>query len=191
VDDLRRTLSQVFGDGQGGYPPDAYLDLFQIHNLMQFEEVDALYEGLDKPDPKAERIGAFAALVDFRDGTNRTGLNPREERLIRHIGITGHLSSPTLMECIQRDGHSRARGRQALDPDLHAHLLHCQSADSGRFCSEPTPRRRGGTAMTPSPRPATTPPLPKDHGRVFYFRVYDGGFRTSHNTAWIYKGTLK
>ncbi|MFZ5830838.1 MAG: aldo/keto reductase [Planctomycetota bacterium] len=103
VDDLRRTLSQVFGDGQGGYPPDAYIDLFQIHNLTRLEEVDALYEGLDKPDPKADRIGAFAALVDFRDGTNRTGLNPREERLIRHIGITGHLSSPVLMECIQRD----------------------------------------------------------------------------------------
>jgi hypothetical protein len=45
--------------------------------------------------------------------------------------------------------------------------------------------------MTPKSRPAITPPLPEDHGRVLYFGVYDGGFRTSHNTAWIYKGTLK
>ncbi len=103
VDDLRRTLSQVFGDGQSNYPEGAYLDLFQIHNLMYAEEVDAIYEGLDAPNPTAEGIGALAALRDFRDGTNRTGLNPREERLIRHIGITGHRSSPVLMDCIQRD----------------------------------------------------------------------------------------
>ncbi|GAB4116060.1 MAG: aldo/keto reductase [Acidobacteriota bacterium] len=103
VDDLRRSLSLMFGDGRGAYPPGAYLDLFQIHNLNTLEEVDAIYEGLDDPDPKAERIGALAALLDFRDGTNRTGLNPREEKLIRHIGITGHFSSPVLMECLQRD----------------------------------------------------------------------------------------
>ncbi len=103
VDDVRRTLSQLFGDGMGGYPEGAYVDLFQIHNLTKSEEVDAIYEGLDGPDPKVDRIGALAALLDFRDGTNRTGLNPREERLIRHLGITGHLSSPVLMDCIQRD----------------------------------------------------------------------------------------
>ncbi|NWG14634.1 MAG: aldo/keto reductase [Acidobacteria bacterium] len=103
VDDLRRTLSQIFGDGQGNYPEGAYLDLFQIHNLNTMEEVDAIFVGLANPDPGAERIGALAALVDFRDGTNRTGLNPKGEKLIRHIGITGHHSSPVMMECLQRD----------------------------------------------------------------------------------------
>lgn len=103
VDDLKRSLSQLFGDGQGGYPAGAYLDLFQIHNLNTLAEVDAIYEGLEDPSPGAERIGALAALLDYRDGTNRTGLNPRQERLIRHIGITGHFSSPVMMECLQRD----------------------------------------------------------------------------------------
>jgi aryl-alcohol dehydrogenase-like predicted oxidoreductase len=103
VDDIRRTLSQVFGDSQGNYPQGAYIDLFQIHNLNTLAEVDAIFLGLDDPGPESERIGALAALVDFREGTNRTGLNPKEERLIRHIGITGHYSSPVMMECLQRD----------------------------------------------------------------------------------------
>jgi aryl-alcohol dehydrogenase-like predicted oxidoreductase len=106
VDDLKRSLSQMFGDGQGNYPKAAYLDIFQIHNLNTLAEVDAIYIGLDKPDPKSERIGALAALRDYRDGTNLTGLNPREEKLIRHIGITGHISSPVMMECVQRDEHN-------------------------------------------------------------------------------------
>ncbi len=101
VDDLRRSLSQIFGDGTNDYPDGAYVDLMQIHNLNSMEEVDAIYEGFDNAD--AERIGALPALVDYRDGTNRTGLNPNEEKLIRHIGISGHSSSPVLMECIQRD----------------------------------------------------------------------------------------
>jgi aryl-alcohol dehydrogenase-like predicted oxidoreductase len=103
VDDLKRSLSLMFGDGEGHYPKGAYLDLFQIHNLNTMAEVEAIYAGLDHPDPKAERIGALAALRDYRDGTNRTGLNPKEERLIRHIGITGHISSPVMIECLQRD----------------------------------------------------------------------------------------
>jgi aryl-alcohol dehydrogenase-like predicted oxidoreductase len=103
VDDLKRTLTQVFGDGNGAYPEDAYLDLFQIHNLNFQEEVDAIYIGLKKTDSTASQIGTLAALRDYRDGTNLTGLNPNEERRIRHIGITGHFSSPVLIECIQRD----------------------------------------------------------------------------------------
>jgi aryl-alcohol dehydrogenase-like predicted oxidoreductase len=103
ADDIRRALSQMFGDGRGGYPPGAYLDFFFIHTLDTHLEVDAIYEGLDAPDPKAERIGALATLRDYRDGTNLTGLNPREERLIRHLGISGHLSSPVLMDCLLRD----------------------------------------------------------------------------------------
>lgn len=103
VDDLKRSLSLAFGDGKGNYPEGAYIDIFQIHSLMNMAEVDAIYEGLDKPDPKAENIGVLAALLDYRDGTNLTGLNPKEEKLIRHIGITGHQSSPVMMECLQRD----------------------------------------------------------------------------------------
>lgn len=103
VDDVKRTLSQVFGDGNGQYPPGAYLDMVLIHNLTRMEEVDALYEGLSNPDPRMENIGALAALVDYRDGTNLTGLNPKEERLVRHIGFSGHHSPPVMMEMIQRD----------------------------------------------------------------------------------------
>jgi hypothetical protein len=33
-------------------------------------------------------------------------------------------------------------------------------------------------------------PFPGEQGRVFYFCGYDGGAGPSHNTAWIYKGTL-
>ena len=103
VDDLKRSLAQMFGDGARSYPAGAYVDVFQIHNLNTMEEVEAIYEGLDNPDPQADRIGALAALRDYRDGANLTGLNPKEEKLILHVGITSHISSPVLMECIQRD----------------------------------------------------------------------------------------
>ncbi len=103
VSDVKRSLSLMFGDGQGGYPAGAYLDCVQVHSLDKHIEVEAIYQGLENPDPKDEQIGALAGLLDFRDGTNRTGLNPREEKLIRHIGLTGHWSSPVLMDCIQRD----------------------------------------------------------------------------------------
>jgi aryl-alcohol dehydrogenase-like predicted oxidoreductase len=103
VGDVKRTLSQVFGDGSGQYPPGAYLDMVLIHHLSRMEEVDAVYEGLAAPDPRMESIGALAALVDYRDGTNLTGLNPKEEKLVRHIGFSGHHSPPVMMEMIQRD----------------------------------------------------------------------------------------
>jgi aryl-alcohol dehydrogenase-like predicted oxidoreductase len=103
VDDVRRSLSQMFGDGRGGYPKEAYLDLVQIHNINTLEEIDAIYEGLENPDPRAEHIGALAGLLDLRDGTNRTGANPGQEKLIRHIGITGHWNSPAYIDAIQRD----------------------------------------------------------------------------------------
>ncbi len=110
VDDVKRTLSQVFGDGNGQYPRGAYLDMVLIHNLTRMEEIDALYEGLAKPDPKMEHIGALAALVDLRDGTNLTGLNPGEEKLIRHIGFSGHYSPPVMIEMIQRDERGLLEG---------------------------------------------------------------------------------
>ena len=103
IDDLRRSLSQMFGDGNGNYPEGSYLDLVLFHNLNRKEEVDAIFEGLDNPDPSAERIGALAALRDYRDGTNLTGLNTNNERLIRHIGFSGHYDPSVNMYMIQRD----------------------------------------------------------------------------------------
>ncbi len=103
LDDVRRTLTQVFGDGNGNYPGEAYLDMVLIHTLTKMEEVDALYEGYDHPDPNAGSIGALAALRDVRDGTNRTGLNPKNEKLIRHIGFSGHKDAAVMIEMIQRD----------------------------------------------------------------------------------------
>lgn len=93
----------MFGDGNGYYPPGAYVDMVLIHNLNTREEVDASYEGLDNTDPAAERIGALAALRDYRDGTNLTGLNPKNEKLIRHIGFSGHFDPSVNMYMIQRD----------------------------------------------------------------------------------------
>ena len=85
-----------------------------IHAVSTVEEVEAAYEGYLNPDPRAENIGALAALLDVRDGTNRTGLNPKEEKLIRHIGFSGHYSPAVMIEMIQRDD------RNALDGMLVA-----------------------------------------------------------------------
>jgi hypothetical protein len=106
VDDVKRTLSQIFGDGNGNYPAGAWLDQVLVHAVSTMADVEAAYEGYLNPDPKAENIGAIAALVDLRDGTNRTGLNPKEEKLIRHIGFSGHKSPAVMIEMIQRDEHN-------------------------------------------------------------------------------------
>lgn len=103
IDDLNRSLSLMFGDGKGNYPDGAYLDMMLIHNLNTREEVDALYEGYENTDPNAERIGALAALRDYRDGTNLTGLNPENKKLIHHIGFSGHYDPSVMMYMIQRD----------------------------------------------------------------------------------------
>ncbi|MBL7112775.1 MAG: aldo/keto reductase [Bacteroidales bacterium] len=101
--DVKRSLSQVFGDGSGNYPEGAYLDMVLIHSLTNREEVDVLYEGIEETHPGMENIGALAVLRDVRDGTNRTGLNPKNEKLIRHIGFSGHYSAPVMMDMIRRD----------------------------------------------------------------------------------------
>ena len=103
VADLKRSLSQLFGDGNGNYPKNAWLDLFMIHNIMFPEELDVLYNGYENPSPDLKEIGALAALVDYRDGTNKTGLNPANEKLIRHIGFSGHKSAALMIDMIQRD----------------------------------------------------------------------------------------
>jgi len=110
LDDVRRTLTLVFGDGAGNYPKDAWVDMVLIHNLNTMAEVDALYEGYANPDPNAPTIGALAALRDVRDGTNRTGLNPNKEKLIRHVGFSGHNDTTVMMEMIQRDSEDLLDG---------------------------------------------------------------------------------
>lgn len=107
VDELKRSLTQIFGDGKGFIPEGAYLDSIQIHNLTTMEQVDQIYEGLaERGSKRPDRIGALAALLDFRDGTNYTGLNPEQKHWIRHIGLTGHQSSPVLMSAIRRDNQN-------------------------------------------------------------------------------------
>jgi predicted aldo/keto reductase-like oxidoreductase len=103
VDDLKRSMSQIFGDGEGNYPEGAYLDMILIHTLHNTDEVDVLYEGLETPLDPNGNFGALVALRDFRDGTNLTGMNPKNEKLIRHIGFSGHNNPPAMMDMIQRD----------------------------------------------------------------------------------------
>ena len=103
VDDLKRSLTQMFGDGKGYYPKGAYLDMMLIHNLTNATEVEVLYKGLETPlDPDGD-FGALVALKDFRDGTNHTGMNPRNEKLVKHIGFSGHANPPVMVDMIQRD----------------------------------------------------------------------------------------
>jgi hypothetical protein len=81
-----------------------------MHSVSSQADIDALYESYDRPDPKAETIGALATLIDYRDGTNLTGLNPKEEKLIRHIGFSGHADPAVMMEMIQRDSRGILEG---------------------------------------------------------------------------------
>lgn len=103
VDDVHRSLSLMFGDGKGGYPQGAYLDSIQFHNLNTMDEVDMLFNGFDDPTPDREWTGSLAAMLDLREGTNRTGLNPKKEKLVRHIGITGHWNTAVHMHAIRQD----------------------------------------------------------------------------------------
>lgn len=103
VDDVRRSLSLMFGDGRGGYPEGAYLDSIQFHNLNTMDEVDMLFRGFDDPTPQRDWMGSLAAMLDLREGTNRTGLNPKKEKLVRHIGITGHWNTAVHMHAIRQD----------------------------------------------------------------------------------------
>lgn len=110
VDDLKRSLSQIFGDGRGNYPEGAYLDMMLIHNLTNMTEVDVLYSGLETPLEQDGNFGALVALRDYRDGTNLTGMNPKNEKRINHIGFSGHASPPVMVEMIQRDEYGILEG---------------------------------------------------------------------------------
>ncbi len=110
VDDLKRSLSQMFGDNKGWYPEGAYLDMILIHTLNTMEEVDVLYEGLETKLDSKSNFGALVALRDYRDGTNLTGMNPKKEKLIKHIGFSGHNNPPAMVDMIQRDEYGILEG---------------------------------------------------------------------------------
>jgi hypothetical protein len=74
-----------------------------IHTLRSTAEVDVLYEGLETPLDPNGNFGALVALRDLRDGTNLTGMNPKNEKLIRHIGFSGHNNPAAMVDMIQRD----------------------------------------------------------------------------------------
>jgi aryl-alcohol dehydrogenase-like predicted oxidoreductase len=127
IDDVKRSLSLIFGDGKGNYPAGAYLDMVLIHSLSGKAEVDLLYEGLYDTDARADRIGALAALRDYRDGSNLTGLNPKEEKLIKHIGFSGHYDTGVMMDMIQRDQDNLLEGMLvAINPNdkLYFNMQH-------------------------------------------------------------------
>ncbi len=127
IDDLKRTLTQVFGDGKGAYPKDAYIDMFMLHSVESMAELDVIYEGMDTLESNPKRIGALAALRDYRDGTNRTGLNPKKEKCIRHLGISGHSAPDVLMSAIQRDKENLLEGLLvAINPNdtLYFNMQH-------------------------------------------------------------------
>jgi aryl-alcohol dehydrogenase-like predicted oxidoreductase len=107
VDELKRSLTQIFGDGKGFIPEGAYLDAIQLHHLTTMEDVNQVYVGYgERGSKRPERIGALAGLLDYRDGTNYTGLNPDRHHYVKHIGVTGHQSSPVLMSAIRRDSEN-------------------------------------------------------------------------------------
>jgi aryl-alcohol dehydrogenase-like predicted oxidoreductase len=110
VDDVKRSLTQIFGDGKGWYPEGAYLNMVLCHTLHNTEEVDILYKGLETPLNPDENFGALVALRDLRDGTNLTGMNPKNEKVIRHIGFSGHANPPAMIDMIQRDEYGILEG---------------------------------------------------------------------------------
>jgi len=126
ITELRQSLTVMFGDGKGWVPDGAWLDAMQIHAVGSDQQVDQIFEGMDdRANLRArDRIGVLAGLLDFRDGTNYTGLNPEHRHWIRHIGITGHQSSLVLMRALRMDQGN------ALDT-----LLVALNANDRNYCS--------------------------------------------------------
>lgn len=58
-----------------------YLDLWQLHDVREWEELDAFEDG----------GGAYAAFVEAK-----------ERGLVRHIGVTGHHDPAVLRACLER-----------------------------------------------------------------------------------------
>jgi hypothetical protein len=48
-------------------------------------------------------LGTLALLVDYRDGTNLTGLNPGHKKWIRHIAMSCHENPTSVMYAMRKD----------------------------------------------------------------------------------------
>jgi hypothetical protein len=67
-------------------------------------------------------------------------------------------------------------------------IRHTKGADITYEVAEITDPREPQLVAT---RTIAVSPFPEDHGRVLYFAGYDCNSVPAHNTAWIYKGTIK
>jgi len=67
-------------------------------------------KGFTIPTLKAERIAHWQHCVITGNGTNLTDLNPKEEKLIRHVGFSGHYNAGVMMDLIQRDKDNLVEG---------------------------------------------------------------------------------
>ena len=81
-----------------------------MHSINTIETNDVLYEGLETLLDPNGNFGALVALRDYRDGTNFTGMNQKNEKLVRHIGFSGHSSPPVMIDLIQRDEYGILEG---------------------------------------------------------------------------------
>jgi aryl-alcohol dehydrogenase-like predicted oxidoreductase len=109
--ELRNALTQMFGDGKGYIPDGAYIDMMHIHNLNTEAAVDMVFEGIDNPGDKSlPRVGTLALLVDYRDGTNLTGLNPDHRKWIRHIAMSCHENPTSVMYAMRKDKNNIFEG---------------------------------------------------------------------------------
>ena len=57
---MKRTLTQMFGDGKGYIPEGTYIDAIQMHAIQGMEEVDQMYAGM------AERARLVGGELDVR-----------------------------------------------------------------------------------------------------------------------------
>lgn len=59
IDDLKRSLTQIFGDGQGHIPEGAYLNCIQMHAVGNYDQVAQLYTGMAERGGKMpEQVGS-------------------------------------------------------------------------------------------------------------------------------------
>jgi len=111
LDQLKLSMTQMFGDGKGSVAEGAYVDMMHVHNLNTEAAVDAVFEGIDNPgDQSLPRVGTLALLIDYRDGTNLTGLNPDHKKWIRHIAMSCHENPTSVMYAMRKDKNNVLEG---------------------------------------------------------------------------------
>jgi hypothetical protein len=85
--------------------------MMHVHNLNSEAAVDMVFEGLENPGDKSlPRVGTLALLVDYRDGTNLTGLNPDHRKWIRHIAMSCHENPTSVMYAMRKDKNNIFEG---------------------------------------------------------------------------------